>query len=96
MRHELSEMEYHTLFVTPIHNFRFGVEELAKMFECRLENLTEYICENELNHSTYKNSRSEILKSIEGFRYSCEAICENMKKNIEKSLLRFEETEGEK
>jgi hypothetical protein len=96
MRHDLSEIEYHNLFVNPIQSFRFAMEELTKMFECRLENLTKYICENELSATTHKTSRNEILRSIEGFRYSCEAVCETMKKHIERSLHKIEDVEGEK
>jgi hypothetical protein len=96
MRHELNDIEYHHLFVSPIHNLRFSVEELIKAYEARLENLTKYISENDYNSSIYKTSRSEIFKSMDSLKIHFEIICENLKRNIEKSFDKVAESQGDK
>jgi hypothetical protein len=95
MRHDMSEMEYQQLFVNIIHNFKFSIEELTKMFEARLSDLAQYIHENDLPSVAFKNSKSEMFRSIEGFRLNCESLSDNLKKNIEKSFEKIEGNEKE-
>lgn len=96
MRHDLSEIEYHHLFVGPIHNLRFSIEELIKAYEARLENLTKYISENDFNTPIYKTSKSEIFKAMDSLKIHFEIICENLKRNIEKSFDKVVENQGDR
>lgn len=96
MRHELNEIQYHHLFVSPIHTLRFSLEELVKAYEARLENLTQNISESDFNTSLYKTSKSEIYKAMDSLKIHCEMVCENLKRNIEKSFDKFEQQSGDK
>lgn len=95
MRHNMSDIEYQQFFVNIINNFKFSVEELTKMFEARISDLSQYIHENDLPSTAFKNSKSEIFRSIEGFKLNCESLCDNLKKNMEKSFEKIEGSEKE-
>lgn len=86
MRPDLSQMEFHEMFISNIHHLRFALEEMGKMVEARLENLSRYVCENELNEHEFNDSRIEIQKAINGFKYSVKSLCENLKNEFKISL----------
>lgn len=93
MRPDLSEMEFHQLFVSPVHRVRYSIEELVKMFESRIETLTTYICENELTPTSYKSTKSEVFKSLDGLNIACECLLKNLKESIESSFEKIEKCE---
>lgn len=87
MRHNNDEVEFYNLFISKIQHMRFALDEIGKMIEARLENLGRYVYESEeIKYESFKNSKIEIQKSIDGFKYSIKALCENLKSELKISL----------
>lgn len=90
---DLNDMEYDVIFLKPLREYRFCSEETSKMIESRLEHLTDYIRQSDLDSSGYKSAKIEINKAIEGLELLNQSIIEKLKKNLEKA---FDKLEGGK
>lgn len=93
MSHDLNEMEFDALFSKPIRDFTFCTEEVTKMLKSRIDHLTEYLKDGNLESSIYKSSRTEINKAIDGLEFFYESALEKLKKNLDKA---FDKLEDEK
>lgn len=93
MRNDMNELEQHALFINPIKNLKFEIDELNKMLESRLNLLTRHVCENELNAAAYKNIKSEVFRAIDGSTNLCNLIYQELTNNLEKSFNQLEEYE---
>lgn len=89
MRTDLSEIEHHSLFLNPIRNLKFEIDELNKMLEARIELLTKHFCEGEICGS-HKTIKSETVKALEGASTLCQKAYKGLIETLEKSFHKIE------
>lgn len=95
MRTDLTEMEHHTLFLAPIRNLKFEIEELNKMLDSRIDILTKNLCDGDLCSSP-KTLKTEVFRAIEGANALCQKTYKGLIENLEKSFHKIEEIDEEK
>ena len=96
MRPDISDVEYHNLFLSEIRTLRFSIDELGKMLESRLDVIAKYVCDNELTKSEIKESKQQFNDTIEAYDMAIKAISEGLKKKLEDSLNIFEQNTEKK
>lgn len=96
MRPDISEIEYHELFVKEIRNLRFSIEQMGKMLESHLETFTKHMCDNNLNKQEIKDFQSEIIRALDGYELAAKALTENLKIRYQEAFEIFEQKISDK
>lgn len=93
---EIDDVEHHELFTNHLKKMRHECDELTKMLESRLENVTKPLCANELNNSSYKALKSETFRAVDAAEGLIRLLYKKLYENLEISFLKLEAGQEER
>lgn len=96
MRSEISDLEHHDLFASNMKKLRYEIEELNKMLESRIDNLTKPLCDEDLSTSSYKTLRTETFRAVDAAEGMSKLIYKRLNESLEKSFERIEKEDERK